>query len=68
MTPNKRLLLLASARDAASQLLYYDRKEDEELTPDDVDELISTGAVTLAEITAAFAGVVLRNCPNIRRE
>jgi hypothetical protein len=43
-------LLLASAGDVAIDLCDYDRKNDDELKPRDVDMLIEGGHVTITEI------------------
>ena len=50
----KKELFLASVRDAVGRLFFYDRKEDGELTIEDVNELIESGEITLAEIVEVF--------------
>lgn len=56
MTRKQRLrkLVLATASDAASDVAYYGRKEDEDLSREDYREAIDSGAVTIDEIVAAF--------------
>jgi hypothetical protein len=46
--------ILNAARDAARDFACYDRKEDEDLSADALDEAVRTGAVTIDEIVAAF--------------
>lgn len=47
-----RLLFVAS--DYVNHLLYYDRKEDSECRPDDVEALIKGGHLTLDEVVDAI--------------
>lgn len=56
MTREKRLrqqLRLAVA-DLVSSLLYYDRKEDEDLDRDDIDDMFRNEWITNAEIVTWF--------------
>lgn len=62
---SKKELLLASIDDAVSDILYYDRKEDEELSAEDVDALIGWGGVTLTEMVEAFRNAVKGAFPDI---
>jgi hypothetical protein len=50
----KYLLFLESVEDLVNNLLYYDRKEDEELTKDDVENLLESGKITIEEVTDHF--------------
>ena len=61
-------LLLASTQDAVKDLLYYDRKEDEELSVADVEQLIDTGKVKLCELVDTFRDTILEHFPNIERD
>lgn len=45
--------------DLASDLLYYDRKEDERLTREDVKELIASGAITLNGTVGVFRAALV---------
>lgn len=49
-----RKAILGKARDAATNFVYYDRKEDEELSADDLRLAIDSGLVTKDEIAAEF--------------
>lgn len=50
----RRQAILDAAADAARDFLVYDRKEDEDLPIDSVEEAIADGDITLDEIVAAF--------------
>ncbi len=54
MNEKRRELILETVRDLVADFLYYDRKEDEELGPDEIDEAIDEGDLTIDEITEAF--------------
>ncbi len=56
MTRKDRLrkFVLATARDAAANFAYYGRKEDEELSREDLEEAFASGAATIADVVAAF--------------
>jgi hypothetical protein len=58
----KRLLFLANVTDLVSSLLYYDRKEDEELTRDDVEVLLESGRITIKEIVEMFEKTLTQKC------
>tara|TARA_R110000772_G_scaffold17946_3_gene50122 strand:+ start:217461 stop:217889 length:429 start_codon:yes stop_codon:yes gene_type:complete len=51
---NLKDLILANVGDLASDLLYYDRKEDEELSVGDIERAIEDGVITLDEIVDKF--------------
>lgn len=51
---NKRELILITIQDSVTDLLYYDRKEDEELFVGDIDELVKNGDITIEEMVAEF--------------
>lgn len=57
----RRKTLLAAARDAGADFAYYDRKEDENLSREDVEEALRAGEVTPAELAGAFLGQVVPN-------
>lgn len=49
-----RLAILGKAKDAATNFVYYDRKEDEECSVDDLQNAVAAGVVTWDEIAAEF--------------
>jgi len=51
-----RKSILDTATDLASSFAFYDRKEDEALSGDDLEDAVRRGVVTLDEIVAAFRG------------
>jgi hypothetical protein len=51
---DKRQTILNTITDMCSDFLYYDRKEDEELSPEDIDDAIESGAITIEEIVQHF--------------
>ena len=46
--------ILNTARDCASNFIYYDRKEDEDLSADQLRDAVEHGVVTVDEIAQAF--------------
>lgn len=63
---NKKRIFLACVKDAVADIFYYNRKEDEDLSRDDVQQLIDSGTVSLAELMMAFHEEILRNYPQIQ--
>lgn len=63
MTRKARLrkLTLAAASDAASEFAYYGRKEDEDLSREDLAEAFDSGAVTIDDVVAEFRKVLEEN-------
>jgi hypothetical protein len=51
---NIRQKILNTIEDGVSNLLYYDRKEDEELPVGAIEEAVKTGAITVDEMVARF--------------
>jgi hypothetical protein len=51
---SKQELLLDTITDLVSDLLYYDRKEDEELSADDIEDLLHNGGITIDEMVEKF--------------
>lgn len=64
----KKQLFLASCRDAVGKLFYYDRKEDEELSRHDVDNLVSSGDISVEEILREIRDEIVRNYPHMKKE
>ena len=52
---NTKELILACVSDCVTDLLYYDRKEDEDLKVDDIDNYIKAGGITIDEIIQCFS-------------
>jgi hypothetical protein len=46
--------IINTVKDLCSNFLYYDRKEDEELSEDDLIQAIEEGTVTIEEMVAEF--------------
>lgn len=57
----RRELVKNTLDDCASNFLYYNRKEDEELPRGAIEEMVSKGEVTIAEIIEWFAEPVRRH-------
>ena len=49
-----RNIILDTATDAGSRFAYYDRKDDYELSADDLHDAVCRGVVTVDEIVEAF--------------
>lgn len=50
----RRELILATVRDLVVDLLHYDRREDEDLPVDAIEEAIANGEVMVDEILEEF--------------
>lgn len=50
----KKEIVIGTIVDMVSDLLYYDRKEDEELQPYEIQALIATGETSVDEIVSTF--------------
>ena len=57
----KKELLKNALTDLVSDLLYYDRKEDEELTIEDVENLINTELISKQELINLFDELLTNN-------
>ena len=51
---SRRDLILAAASDAGLDFISYNRKNDDELPPGEIEEAIDLGEITVEEIVAAF--------------
>lgn len=58
-TRKQRILDLIS--DGVGRLMYYDRKEDDELPRGAIEEAVSKGEITLDEMVAEFANELRNN-------
>lgn len=47
-------LILATISDLCSNFLYYDRKDDEDLTMEQLNEAVASGEITIDEMVDAF--------------
>ena len=47
-------IILSRIQDLCSDFLYYDRKEDEELSMQQLNEAVASGAVTIDQMVAEF--------------
>lgn len=54
MTTDRRQRILNLAEDLMSNFLFYDRKEDEDLPVDAIEEAIINGEITTEEILDVF--------------
>ena len=50
----RRINILNSVEDLVIRLMYYDRKEDEELPVGSIEEAIKEGEITVQEIVNRF--------------
>ena len=58
---DKKELLKNALTDLVSKFLYYDRKEDEELTIEDVENLIDTESISKQELINLFDELLTNN-------
>lgn len=62
---SKKVVLFATLEDLVAELLYYDRKEDEDLSVSDVQTLFKSGEVTIDEVTDWFQLQLTKGLRNI---
>lgn len=55
MPKSRREIIFAAVTDLVSDFLYYDRKEDEDLPRDAIEEALEKGEITVEEILDHFA-------------
>ena len=46
--------ILNTIKDLCANFLYYDRKEDEDLSADELEEAVKNGTVTIDEMVETF--------------
>lgn len=51
---SKKEFAILTVKDLVSELTYYGRKEDEDLSESDLEELIKSGELTIDEIVSYF--------------
>jgi hypothetical protein len=54
VTTVRKQLILDTISDAVTDLLDYDRKEDEDLPRGDIEEAVAAGEITVAEMVDCF--------------
>ena len=64
MSESKKTMFLQYVKTAVLTLFYYDRKNCEELSIDDVEALINNGEISLREIIEAFQSEIILNYPD----
>lgn len=62
----KKEIFLATCRDAISNLCYYDRKEDEDLTREDVKFLLENSYVTMDMMFSEMRKEILKNFKGVK--
>jgi len=55
MAETRRERIMATVTDCVTDLLFYDRKEDEELGVGQIEEAVQAGEITKKEIVAEFS-------------
>jgi hypothetical protein len=53
--------ILGIVKDLCADFLYYDRKEDEDLSGDELEEAVKNGIVTIDEMVETFREVLVKN-------
>lgn len=54
MAETRRELILLTVKDLVLDFVDYDRKEDEDLPIDEIEDAVEAGEITVAEIWTAF--------------
>lgn len=65
---SKKQNFLLKWQNVVDDVCYYDRKDDPDVTQDDVDFLIDAGHVTLENILFSVKSELLKNYPTIKNE
>lgn len=60
-TPDRKHLILNTVEDLVFDFLYYGRKEDEDLPVGEIQEAITAGEISVAEIVDKFRQRLLAN-------
>lgn len=50
----RRALIEHTISDMVSDFLYYDRKDDEELSGDDIEDALNAGEITIEQMVECF--------------
>lgn len=56
----RRQLILDTVSDLVGKFLYYDRKDDEELSVEDIEEALAAGEITTADIVKHFEAELVK--------
>lgn len=62
MEQTRRELIIANVKDLLAGLMYYDRKEDEELGVGEIEAAITNNEITAQEIADVFAQEPFKIC------
>jgi hypothetical protein len=54
MSATRKQLILNTVEDVVASLMFYDRKEDEELPVGAIEEAIAAGEITVTEMVDCF--------------
>lgn len=65
---SKKQDFLNRVSDGVSNIFYYDRKNDDELSYSEVDEMVASGEITLKEVLSTFEAAIIEHYPEITRE
>jgi len=57
-------IILNTIEDLCSNFLYYDRKEDEDLTMQQLNDAVASGEITINEMVNAFRKHLEESLPN----
>lgn len=60
----KREIILDTVSDLVAKFVYYDRKQDEYLSMDDLNQAIKSGEITVDEICNRFKEILKETYPN----
>ena len=58
---NKNIIILNAVTDLVADLLYYDRKEDEDLSVGDIEHEIAIGNISVDAIVETFRNEIIKN-------
>lgn len=56
---SRKSIIISTVEDAVSDLLYYDRKEDEELPRGEIEEALKANELTIEDIVIAFESALI---------
>lgn len=57
---SRKQIILDTIDDAVSNLLYYDRKEDEDLPSGEIEAAVEAKEISIDEMVAAFATAIAK--------
>lgn len=53
--------ILATVQDLCANFLYYDRKEDDDLSTEDLEDAVKNGIITIDEMVEEFRNQLEKN-------